>query len=210
VVDEAYLSEKQDFSPQLSLIKERKPDLMIIALYTNQHLVFSKQFLETKIDLPFGIHSVGAGSEDPVFYKEVPQPAVEYMFVQEDWQVDKIEVAGRAKTLNSVFEKEFGYGINAYGAQGYSNVWVIYDALERSGSADKDNIREALAKTNITSGPALVTGYQKISFNEKGQSLEAHGVVSQNQRGKRVTVWPQPNRLKGSRLIWPIPSWNQR
>jgi branched-chain amino acid transport system substrate-binding protein len=132
------------------------------------------------------------------------------MFVQEDWQVDKIEETGRASSLDRIFREEFGYGINAYGAQGYSNVWVIYDALERSGSADKNKIRNALAETNITKGPALITGYQKISFNEKGQSLEAHGVVSQNQGGKRVTVWPQPNRLKGSKLIWPIPPWDQR
>ena len=210
VVDEPYFADQRGFSSHLSLITQRKPDLMIVALYTDQHLMFSKQLMDAKVNLPFGIHSVGAGSEDPTFYEKVPQEAVEYMFVQEDWQVDKIEQTGRAKSLDRIFREEFGYGINAYGAQGYSNVWVIYDALERSGSADKDKIRNALAKTNITEGPALITGYQKISFNEKGQSLEAHGVVSQNQGGKRVTVWPQPNRLKGSKLIWPIPPWNER
>ncbi len=117
---------------------------------------------------------------------------------------------GWARLANRPFRKELGYDLNAYGAQGYSNVWVIYDALERAGSADRDRIRDALADTNITSGPALITGYQKISFDENGQNVNAHGVISQNQAGKRVTLWPLANRPAGAKVVWPVPSWSER
>ncbi|MBW2309298.1 MAG: ABC transporter substrate-binding protein [Deltaproteobacteria bacterium] len=210
ILDEAYPPGQVDFSSQLLKIRAKKPELMIVALYTPDHIIFSKQYLENRINILFGIHSVGAGSEDPAFYETVPQVAVEYMFVQEDWQVDQLEVMGWAHMANKMFKEKLGYNINAYGAQGYSNVWVIYDALERAGSTDKEKIRKALASTNITSGPALITGYQKISFDENGQNVDAHGVISQNQGGKRISLWPLANRPSGAKVIWPIPSWDKR
>lgn len=210
VLDEAYPPGQVDFSPQLLKIRAKKPELMIVALYTPDHIIFSRQYLENKLDILFGVHSVGAGSEDPAFYKAVPQASVEFMFVQEDWQVDQLEVMGWAHMVSKKFEKELGYPLNAYGAQGYSNAWVIYDALERAGSVDKDKIKAALAKTNITSGPALITGYQKISFDKEGQNVDAHGVISQNQKGERVSLWPLANRPSGAKVIWPIPAWGKR
>ena len=210
VMDEAYPPNQPDFSAQLLKIRAKKPEMMIVALYTPDHILFSKQYMENKINMPYGIHSVGAGSEDPAFYKSVPVEAVDYMFVQEDWQVDQLEVMGWAHGVNARFNKELGYDLNAYGAQGYSNMWVIYDALERAGSADKDKIRDALAATNITSGPALIVGFQKISFDEQGQNVDAHGVISQNQGGKRISLWPAANRPSGAKVVWPIPDWNAR
>ncbi len=210
VLDEAYPPGQVDFSPQLLKIRAKEPDVIVVALYTPDHIIFSKQYLENKLEIPYGVHSVGAGAEDPAYYEAVPQAAIDYMFVQEDWQIDHLEVMGWARLANRPFRKELGYDLNAYGAQGYSNVWVIYDALERAGSADRDRIRDALADTNITSGPALITGYQKISFDENGQNVNAHGVISQNQAGKRVTLWPLANRPAGAKVVWPVPSWSER
>jgi len=210
IVDKAYFAEKEDFSAHLAQIRERQPDFLILALYTDSHILFSKKLRESRIDIHFGIHSVGAGSEDPVFYASVPQQALDYLFVQEDWPVDALIRPGRAQTLARMFEKRLGRPLNAYGAQGYSNLWIIHDALERSGSVNKDKIREALAKTDITGGPALITGYQRITFNQNGQNEHAHGVVSQNQKGRRVTLWPPANRPQGATPVWPIPPWSRR
>jgi branched-chain amino acid transport system substrate-binding protein len=210
VMDEAYPPGQVDFSPQLLKIRAKKPDAMIVALYTPDHIIFTKQCFENKLEIPYGVHSVGAGSEDPAYYKAVPRKAVHFMFVQEDWQVDQLEVMGWGHLANERFKAEVGYDMNAYGAQGYSNVWIILDALQRAASVDRDAIRDALAKTNITSGPALIMGYQKISFDEDGQNVYAHGVISQNQGGKRISLWPTANRPAGAEVIWPIPSWNER
>jgi branched-chain amino acid transport system substrate-binding protein len=210
IVDKAYFPDREDFSEHLAQIRKRQPDLMFLSLYTDEHIAFSTQYLKSRIDIPFGIHSVGAGSEDPAFYSKVPRAAVEYMFVQEDWPTDRMESNSRLQMLDKKFRNKLGFGIDAYGAQGYSNVYVIYDALERSGSAEREKIRDALAKTNITSGPALITGYQKISFDKKGQNVNAHGVVSQNQKGRRITLWPIANRFPKAKPIWPVPAWDKR
>lgn len=210
VLDEAYSPGTMDFSAQILKIKSRKPDAMVIAMYTPDHIVFTKQTHEGRLDIPFGIHSVGAGSEDPNFYKAVPVQAVEYMFVQEDFQIDITELVDWTKPVDKKFAEMMGYPLTSYGAQGYSAIYTIYDVLRRAASLDKEKIRDAFAKTNITSGPALIMGWQKISFDKDGQNLDAHGCISQNFKGKRTTIWPVANRPKGVKPVWPIPAWKDR
>ncbi|HWU41175.1 MAG TPA: ABC transporter substrate-binding protein, partial [Candidatus Acidoferrum sp.] len=210
VLDEAYPPGQADFSPQILKIRSKKPDFLIVAMYTPDHILFNRQVMEQKLDLPFGLHSVVSGAEDPAFYKALPVQAVDYMFVQEDYQIDITDVAPWTQAIDKKTREILGYEMNAYVAQGYSNAYIIADALERAGSADKDKIRDALAKTNITSGPALITGYQKIAFDATGQNVDSHGVISENFKGRRSAIWPVANRHKDTKPVWPIPAWKDR
>jgi branched-chain amino acid transport system substrate-binding protein len=211
VFDEAYSPGTVDFSAQILKIKSRKPEALVIAMYTPDHIVFTKQTYEGRLDMPFGIHSVGAGSEDPNFYKAVPVQAVEYMFVQEDFQIDMVELNDWVKPVDKKFREALGYELTSYGAQGYSALYTLFDVFQRAGSVDKEKVREVFAATNITSGPATgIMGWQKIAFDKDGQNVDAHGCISQNFKGKRTTVWPVANRPKGIISVWPIPAWSQR
>ena len=210
VFDEAYTPGQADFSSQILKIRGKKPDALIVAMFTPDHILFNKQYMENKLDLPFGLHSVGSGGEDPAFYAATPPKAVDLMFVQEDFQIDITDVADWTHPVAKRAKEMLGYDLNAYVAQGYSNIYILADALERAGSADKEKIRAALAATNITSGPALITGYNKISFDATGQNPDSHGAISQNLNGKRQTIWPVSNRPKNLKYVWPIPAWKDR
>jgi branched-chain amino acid transport system substrate-binding protein len=211
VFDEAYSPGTVDFSAQILKIKSRKPEALVVAMYTPDHIVFTKQTYEGRLDIPFGIHSVGAGSEDPNFYKAVPVAAVEYMFVQEDFQIDMVELNDWAKPVDKKFRVALGYELTSYGAQGYSALYTLFDVFQRAGSVDKEKVRDAFAKTNIKSGPATgIMGWQKIAFDKDGQNVDAHGCISQNFKGKRTTIWPVANRPKGVTPVWPIPAWSKR
>ncbi len=155
---------------------------------------------------------MGGGSEDPSYYKAVPQKAVDYLFVQEDWQIDRLKTDKDPKVLdaNKRFKALAGYDINSYGAQGVSNVYIIKDVLERAASPDREKIRAALAATDITSGMPLIVGYQRIKFDDQGQNTFAHGVISENIGGERLTVWPAENRASDTKAVWPVPDWSKR
>lgn len=212
VLDEPAPPNQVDFTSQLLKIRSAKPDALILALYTPDQLLFTRQLAEQRLDLPFGVHSAGGGTEDPSFYAAVQAPMVAYYFVQEDWQVDVLDtnkdplLADADKRTRAAL----GYGMSAYVSQGLSSVYVIKDALERAKSADRDKLRDALAATDITAGPALFPGYQRIKFDAAGQNTFAHGVISENIGGKRRTVWPSENRAADTKPVWPVPTWAQR
>jgi len=224
VLEESYVAGIADFTPQILKIKAAKPDLLIVASYTPDHILFNKQQMEQKLYLPYGIWSVGAGAEDPSFYKAVPQKAVEYMFVQDDWDVTAPKKPWYPE-LNGKVKARLGYGINAYVATGYDSMHLVKDALERAASKDRDKIRDAIAATDITakgckrierkSGgkvycPALIRGISRIKFDEQGQNTFSHGMITQNQKGEKIPMYPVSARPSGAKVIWPIPSWEER
>lgn len=211
-LDEPAPAGQVDFTSQLLKIRSAKPDALIVALYTPDQLLFTRQLAEQRLDLPFGLHSAGGGTEDPSFYTAVQPKQVAYYFVQEDWQIDILN-ANKDPLLMDADKRTrdmLGYGMSAYVSQGLSSTYVIKDALERAKSADREKIREALAATDISSGPALFTGYQRIKFDAQGQNTFAHGVISQNLDGKRRTIWPLENRSTDVKPVWPVPGWGQR
>ncbi|CAN7546838.1 ABC transporter substrate-binding protein [Pseudorhodoferax sp. LjRoot39] len=212
VMDESYPPNQSDFSAQLLKVRASKPEALVLVAYTPDHILFSRQFADARLNVPYGIHSVGGGSEDPSFYKAVPQRAVEYLFVQDDFQVDIMQATKDPASLDAdkKFQQRMGYPLNAYGAQGVSNVYILKDVFERAASSEREKLREALAATDIRSGTALITGYARVSFDAKGQNVDAHGVITQNQGGQRRTVWPAENRVAGTRPVWPLPDWAQR
>ena len=211
-LDESFPPNQVDFTAQLLKIRASKPEALIVVAYTPDHLLFTRQYFENKINIPYGIHSVGGGSEDPSFYKAVPQKAVDYLFVQEDWQIDRLKTDKDPRVLdaNTRFKAQAGYDINSYGAQGISNVYLIKDVLERAASTDREKIRDALAATDITSGMPLIVGYQRIKFDEQGQNTFGHGVISENIGGERRTIWPSANRAPDTQPVWPVPDWSAR
>ncbi|UZG44393.1 ABC transporter substrate-binding protein [Caldimonas thermodepolymerans] len=211
-LDEPAPPNQVDFTSQLLKIRAAKVDALVLALYTPDQLLFTRQLAEQRLDLPFGVHSAGGGTEDPSFYTTVNPKHVAYYFVQEDWQIDILEANKdpRLQDIDKRTREMLGYGMSAYVAQGVSAVYVIADALERAKSSDRQALRDALAATDITAGPALFTGYQRIKFDEQGQNTFAHGVISQNLGGKRLTIWPAENRMSTTKPAWPVPTWAKR
>lgn len=212
VLDEPAPPNQVDFTSQLLKIRAAKADALVLALYTPDQLLFTRQLTEQRLDLPFGVHSAGGGTEDPSFYAAVQPAMVAYYFVQEDWQVDILD-NNKDPLLHDADKRTralLGYGMSAYVAQGLSSMYVIKDALERAKTGDREKLRDALAATDITSGPALFTGYQRIKFDAAGQNTFAHGVISENIGGKRLAIFPLENRAAETKPVWPVPTWAQR
>src|SRR6218665_2831246 len=185
-----------DFPSQLLKTRSAKPDALILALYPPDHLLFTRQLAEQRLDLTFGVHSAGGGAEDPSFYAAIDASMTAYYFVQEDWQVDILDTNQDPLLLDADRRARalLGYGMSASVALGLAANYVLGDALERAGSAERDKPRDAIAATDLSSGPALFTGYQRIKFDSAGQNTFAHGVVSENLGGKRRAIWPSENR----------------
>ena len=81
--------------------------------------------------------------------------------------------------------------------------------LERAGTIDREKVREAIAKTNITSGRALTIPAKFIKFDEKGENLGLDIVMVQCFEGKYHTVWPSDFKGKYD-PVWPMPKWENR
>ena len=83
----------------------------------------------------------------------------------------------------------------------YAHVWIIKEAAERAKSTDPKAIRDAVAKLDLTSGPAataLAPG--RIRYDEHGRRIGAIPIIVQWQGGEPFTV--APNELATRKLVW--------
>src|SRR3984893_9983563 len=81
----------------------------------------------------------------------------------------------------------------------YGDMWVIKDALEKAGKADKAAVADALR--TMDGGPSKYYPGGILKFDEKGRRVDAEMTVVQWQNGIPVTVFPQ--KLAVAEPFWP-------
>jgi branched-chain amino acid transport system substrate-binding protein len=73
----------------------------------------------------------------------------------------------------------------------YAHVWLIKEAIEQAKSAEPKAIRDALARIDLSSGPAATSFYpSRIKFDERGRRVGAAPIIVQWQGGEPFTVVP--------------------
>ena len=83
----------------------------------------------------------------------------------------------------------------------YGHVWLIKEAAEQAKSADPKAIRDALAKIDLTTGPAASSLFPgRIRFDERGRRIGAVPLIVQWQNGEPFTVVPA--NLATRPVVW--------
>lgn len=85
--------------------------------------------------------------------------------------------------------------------EGYADIQLFKEAIERAGSADKEKVAQALRTIDITDGPAKFFPGGRVRFDEKGRRIDAEIVVVQWQKGQPVLVYPLDVAV--AKPIWP-------
>ncbi|MGD8970397.1 MAG: ABC transporter substrate-binding protein [Desulfobacterales bacterium] len=205
VLDEPYPSTTTDLSPVVQKIRRARPDVLMLVSNAADAILLTNTLADYKVKLKAIIAS-GGGHADPSFLKATGSNA-RYLFDIVEWETD-VNKTG-AKEINEKFKSRYGYNLAGESVDAYIAMYVIKDALERAGSLDPVKIREALAKTNLRSGPAMIASYDAVEFDATGQNKHAAlSIVQVNDLGnglERITVWPKGARRAGYTPIFPVP-----
>ena len=59
------------------------------------------------------------------------------------------------------------------------NKWLVKKGLENAGSADREQLRDALSKLEVLPGPDLIIPYEKIKFDETGMNTYGRPLIAQ-------------------------------
>lgn len=205
VLDEPYPSTTTDLSPVVQKIRRARPDVLMLVSNAADAILLTNTLADYKVKLKAIIAS-GGGHADPSFMKATGSNA-RYLFDIVEWETD-VNKPG-VKEINEKFKARYGYNLAGESVDAYIAMYVIKDALERAGSTDPVKIREALAKTNLRSGPAMIASYDAIEFDATGQNKHAAlSIIQINDLGnglERITVWPKGARRAGYTPVFPVP-----
>jgi branched-chain amino acid transport system substrate-binding protein len=163
-----------DFSAQLTKIKELNPDVLLVsALYKEGSLVVKKA-------RELGINATiigGNGFNNPKVF-EIAGPAAEGLIVATPFSPEKQDE--KVQAFVKAFEAKYGKKPDQFAAQAYDGLYIIAQSLLAAGKADRNALRDELAKLKDFQG---VSG--KLSFDEKRNPI-GEAVVVTAKGGKYV------------------------
>ncbi|MGH7808538.1 MAG: ABC transporter substrate-binding protein [Thermodesulfobacteriota bacterium] len=152
-----YQSGDQDFTAQLTTIKEARPDVIVIPGYYTEIALIAKQARELGIKTTL---ISGDGAEAPEL-TEIGGKAVEGLYYTTHFDEKAISTP-LGKRYVEIFRKRYNHAPDALGALGADAYLIMLDAIERAGSTDREKVRDAIEKTMNFQG---VTGVIIIDSN---------------------------------------------
>ncbi len=184
-----------DFKPVLVQVKEANPDVVYMISYIMDASLLMKQAKELKLTPKMFIGGA-AGFTLPEF-KENAGVASEDVISATLWH--QVLPFPGAMEFYDKFKAKFNKSVDYHGAEAYAACYVIADVLKRTKSLKADDIKAALAATDMKTvfGPVKFTTWGKM----KNQNKVATYVV-QWLDGKLELVWPADMATK--KFVYPV------
>ncbi len=201
LLKEGYEHGAVDFKPLLIKVKNANPDLVYMISYVMDASLIMRQSMELDIN-PKMFVGGGAGFTLPEFYQNAGK-AAEGVFSADLW-VPTLPFTGAMDYFKN-YKKLYGKDTEYHGAEAYAAMQVIADVLKRAKSLSPEDIRQALAATDLMTvfGPVKFIAYdKKINQNKLPTYLV------QWNKGKLECVWPK--QFATGPYVFPHKPWKTR
>ena len=181
-----YSANTTDVQPQVLQLKEKNPDVVIFISYTSDAILYAKTMKDLNFK-PAIMIADNAGFNDPSFVS-TSGALVEGLVNRSSFAPGK---AGSLSALvNDLYKKKTNVDLDDASARAMQGMLILADAINRAGSTEAAKIQAALRATDLKANQ-VVTGYNGVKFDEKGQNILASSLITQMQGGKYVPVWPK-------------------
>jgi len=200
VVDIPYAPfEVTDLTTEMTRAAASDPDVIIVTGYYNDGLLAARAAVDLAVDVKAVIGIAQGAFHTPQFVEDFGDDAELF------WNSNYHFNSSDAKVLAVLdkFEATYGEQMDTESMLAYQAVYVIADALERAGSSDPADVRDALADTNITDHFLAYPG--PITFDASGENVNAQPTLMQVQGGLVLQV--SPSDIGETDAVYPGTSW---
>ncbi len=196
VVDEVWTPPLADATSIVQKLRAAQPDLVF---YGATNFPDSIQVLQKvkEFGVKTHIQGVGAWLVTPEYVKTVGKELLDNI----QTVVAAHPVKGQEELVKKFVQRTGEPFMTQDPLCTYAHVWLIKEAIEQAKSADPKVIRDALAKIDLTTGPAASSLYPgRIRFDERGRRIGAVPLIVQWQNGEPFTVVPA--NLATRPVVW--------
>ncbi len=177
-------SDVSSFLHDIRMVAEEKPDAIFTTTYMKDGISIVRELRDAGYTGP--VIDSGGGTISKDFINSLHDKAEGIYSVSE-----LVYSLPAVRELNSRYHDRFGVNLSGASAYTYQAVLVIQDALNRSVTLEKDDIRNAISTTNITSDSKNLLPDDEIAFGPNGQNDFSRLTIMQVRNGTWKTVWPE-------------------
>jgi branched-chain amino acid transport system substrate-binding protein len=180
VMNEKFELGATDFSSILQRVKSSHADIFLSDAHLPDYITMQRQYLQN------GLHHqmISYGARGPeTNARQALGAGTDYIFAG-IWWSNKLPYP-QAKKFAADYKAFTGHDVDSwYAAPAYDGMRIVAKAIEAAGSLDKDKIRDALKKVELTD--SVLPG-QKLKFAANGQA-EYPFVITQNKPDNKVDI----------------------
>jgi branched-chain amino acid transport system substrate-binding protein len=199
VVDETFTPPLSDCTPLIQKVRSQRPEILLLLPTA---ISDDKMCVEKMSEMGLGkgrvpVISNGAHIGGPDMLKNSTKEIVEgLMTVVGNWPAK-----GHEKIAEEFVKKTGEPWITQDSLSTYGDMWILKEALEKAGAADKKKVAEAIRTMDTRDGPAKLFPGGRIKFDEQGRRVDADLIIVQWQNGMPITVYPEASAV--AKPIWP-------
>lgn len=174
VVDESFPLDGKDFSAVLSKVRGAKADLFMVDAHLPDFITMHRQYLSTKMCNQ--LITYGARGTEADARTALGQAGVRYI-LSAVWWNKQLGNQGLNKEFVDAFKAKYGADPEWYQATSYEAARALLTAISKTGSVDKQKVRDTLANLKIDS---ILPGGTLSFPAAKGGQASYPFVVQQN------------------------------
>lgn len=175
VASESYEQGKKDFKTQLTKLRAKKPEVLMVPGYYQEVGLIMKQAKQ----MGFNVVMLGGdGWDSPTLYELAGADAVSGHYFSSHFSADDTDPV--VQKFVSSYKSRYGKAPGAMSALGYDSLLVLADAYKRAGSAESKALAKALAETKDLKG---VSGTITMNAN---RDAEKDAVILKTEKDKAV------------------------
>ena len=179
-----YSASTSTLSTEVTKIADLNPDLLITIGYFADTSLLVKELNERGIKIKMVCGVANGGISDSKFISDFGDTVENFLDLNYRFNPN----SEKTRALLESYREKYSDEMSVHAVWGYESIYVIADALERAGSSNPEEVRDAMKTTNITDHVLAQSG--AITFDAKGENVNAAGVLVQIQDGKHVVVYP--------------------
>jgi len=198
VADEVYTPPLSDATPIIAKVRAARPDFVFVISTSvpDDSLLLQKL---SEMGIPASkLPAIGNGAHmgAPELLKTAGADVMEDTLVT----IANWPLKGQEKLVDA-FKKRTGEPwMTQDSLCDYGHIWIIKEALEKAGVADRHKVADAVRAMDTTEASATYFAGGHIKFDDKGRRVGAPLVIIQWQKGEPVTVFPAESAV--AKAIW--------
>ncbi|MCT4508560.1 MAG: ABC transporter substrate-binding protein [Tepidibacter sp.] len=169
----SYNTGDQDFTAQLTNIKQTNPDVIFAPGNYGESALLIKQARSLGIDVPI----LGGDTWEAPEFIDIGKEAVEGAVFSTHF-TSEAAVTDLSKKFMDAYKEKYNKEPNTFAALGFDDYLVILDSIKRADSSDPQKIRDAIAQTKNFEG---ATGY--ITLDKNGDAVKS-AIIKKVKDGK--------------------------
>src|SRR3712207_395192 len=197
--DQTYTPPMSDATPLMQRVRSARPEALIFVSSTISDLKMGLEKLNEFRLAQGAMPIIGNGAHNgaPEVIKNINPDLLEgYMFIVANWGLK-----GHEQIIEQFKQRTGEPWITQDSITGYGDMWIIKEALERAGVADRVKVGEEMHRMELKEGPAANAFPGGVKFDEAGRRIGAELVIVQWQKGVPVSVFPTDRALAQPK--WP-------